>query len=101
MGLNDRQVEVLRWIAEGTPRRDWPDWTHRTTAKALQARGLVRVRGHGSAWTATVTERGQRVLAGEEDVPVRGVRRRSQGRGKATHPVPSRDQTEPAAPVRV
>lgn len=101
MGLNDRQVEVLRWIAEGTPKRDWPDWTHRTTAKALQARGLVRVRGHGSAWTATVTERGKRVLAGEEDAPVRGVRRRSRDRGKATHPGPSRDEAEPPESVRV
>lgn len=101
MWLNDRQVQVLQWIAEGTPKRDWPDSTHRTTAKALQARGLVKVRGHGSAWTATVTERGKRVLAGEEVAPVRGARRRPQDRLKATHPVVLRGEAELPASVHV
>lgn len=66
MGLNARQVEVLEWIAAGLPAREWPDWTHRSTAKALQSNGLVRVRGRGATWTAEVTELGRRVMAGEE-----------------------------------
>lgn len=72
MGLNARQVEVLRWIAAGSPEREWPDWTHRTTAKALQSRGLVSVRGRGPTWTAEVTELGRRVAAGEELPSSRG-----------------------------
>jgi hypothetical protein len=64
---SSRQLDVLRWIAEGTPDRAWPDYTHRTTAKALQSRGPVKVRGHGPSWTAEITELGQRVL--DEDPP--------------------------------
>lgn len=63
LSLNERQGEVLEWIAEGTPARDWPDYSHRTTAKALQSRGLVRVRGRGSTWTAAITDKGRDVLA--------------------------------------
>lgn len=69
MRLNRRQIDILRWIAEGTPEREWPDWTHRSTAKTLQARGLVKVRGHGQAWTAVITDLGRRVLAGEAPAP--------------------------------
>lgn len=74
MGLNERQGDILRWIGEGTPERERPDWSHRTTAKALQSRGLVKVRGYGPTWTATVTDRGRRVLSGEVEVPARGAR---------------------------
>lgn len=73
MGLNERQLDILRWIGEGTPEREWPDWSHRTTAKALQSRGLVKVRGRGPTWTATVTDRGRRVLLGEVGVSGRGA----------------------------
>lgn len=64
--VSARQLDVLRWIAEGTPQRDWPDYTHRTTAKALQSRGLVKVRGRGPSWTAEVTDLGERILNGEQ-----------------------------------
>jgi hypothetical protein len=62
--LTVRQAEILTWIGEGCPERDWPDYTHRTTAKVLQNQGLVKVKGHGSGWTATVTEAGRAALAG-------------------------------------
>lgn len=41
--LNERRHTVLDWIAAGCPQREWPDYTYRATAKALQARGLVKV----------------------------------------------------------
>lgn len=56
--LNDRQLEVLKWIGAGCPPRDWPDYTHRTTARALASRGLVTVRGHGPSWVATMASSG-------------------------------------------
>ena len=62
--LTKRQAEILTWIGEGCPERDWPDYTHRTTAKVLQNHGLVKVKGRGSRWSATMTEKGQAVLAG-------------------------------------
>lgn len=96
MGLNQRQVEILQWIADGTPEREWPDWTHRATAKSLQSRGLVKVRGRGSAWTAVITDLGQRVLAGGEPTPVRSAKASSSTRGRrAVGP------TSPTRPERV
>jgi hypothetical protein len=53
--LTQRQANILGWIGEGCPERDWPNYTHRTTAKVLQAQGLVKVKGHGPGWRATVT----------------------------------------------
>ena len=86
MGLNQRQTEVLQWIADGTPEREWPDWTHRSTARALQARGLVKVRGHGPTWTAVITDLGRRVLTGDAPAPHRSV--------KASTPTHGRGQKE-------
>ncbi|GAB3769224.1 hypothetical protein [Microlunatus parietis] len=95
MPLTDRQREILAWIADGTPVRPWPDFTHRATAKVLQAHGLVKVRGHGSSWTAEITDLGRRVRAGAQEVPPRtkGARRNT-GRGHARR---GRRNTDPSA----
>ncbi len=46
--LNDRQLTVLRWIAARCPERDWPDESHKHSARALESRGLAHVaRRHG------------------------------------------------------
>lgn len=60
--LTDRQVEVLRWIADGCPERSWPDETHKSTARALQGRGLTEVSRKRKVWTATITEAGRHYL---------------------------------------
>ena len=62
--LSVRQKDVLAWIGQGCPDHDWPDFTYRTTAKALRAQGLVKVKDQGASWTATVTDTGRAVLAG-------------------------------------
>ncbi|GAA4402237.1 hypothetical protein GCM10023147_42600 [Tsukamurella soli] len=58
--VNDRQLEVLRWIADGCPDGRWPedDFSYKTSAAALKARGLVTVKGHARTWSAAVTEAG-------------------------------------------
>ena len=61
--FSDRQREILKWIGDGMPERAWPDFSHRVTARVLASRGLVQVRGHGAAWTATITEAGTLLLA--------------------------------------
>jgi hypothetical protein len=82
--VSSRQLDVLRWIAEGTPDHAWPDYTHRTTAKALQSRGLVKVRGRGASWTAEITELGRRALDEEpRAAALRGVRPEPTGSGGA------------------
>ena len=55
---NARQLEVLRWIADGCPSRDWPDETHKNSALALQNRRLAKVSRRGG-WHATITDTGR------------------------------------------
>jgi hypothetical protein len=57
--VNDRQQLVLKWIADGCPERNWPDETHKHSARALANRDLVRVARSGGKWTATLTEAGR------------------------------------------
>lgn len=62
--VNDRQQEVLRWVADGCPAGRWPegDFSYKTSAAALRSRGLVSVRGHARTWTAVLTEAGAHYL---------------------------------------
>lgn len=58
--VNERQLDVLRWVADDCPAGTWPegDYSYRSSAKALALRGLVSIVGHGRSWTATITEAG-------------------------------------------
>jgi hypothetical protein len=58
--VNARQLEVLRWVADGCPEGRWPDddFTYKTTAGALKSRGLITVKGHGRTWQAAITDAG-------------------------------------------
>lgn len=60
--LSDRHVSVLRWIADGCPDREWPDESHKLSARALESRGLARVRRKGKVWHAVLTDDGQHYL---------------------------------------
>lgn len=57
--LNDRQVQVLRRIGQGCPDGTWRDFTYKTTALALAARGLVTVDKRRNTWNAGLTDTGQ------------------------------------------
>lgn len=57
--LNEKQVDVLEWIKAGCPSTCVEDdYRRRITARALERRGLVKIRGHGGSWAATVTKAG-------------------------------------------
>ncbi len=47
--LSERQLKVLRWIAGGCPAEAWDadDFTYKTSAQALQNRGLVKIARRG------------------------------------------------------
>lgn len=62
--LNDRQVEVLQWVADGSPVGKWPenDFSYKTSAAALKARGLLIITGHARTWVAAITEAGTSYL---------------------------------------
>jgi hypothetical protein len=63
--LNDKQIRVLRWVAEGAPgdRYEPGDYAHRITAKALASLGLLRITGSGKSWAASLTAAGKARVA--------------------------------------
>ena len=68
--LNQKQVEVLRWVELGCPTRgDEDGYQQRITARALERRGLITVRGHGASWSASITKAGQAWLAAHPGAP--------------------------------
>lgn len=60
--LNARQREVLQWIGDGCPAGVMKDFTHKTTAVALQGRQLVTVSRKGGIWAAVTTAAGDYYL---------------------------------------
>jgi hypothetical protein len=74
--LNTRQLEVLKWMADGCPDGVMEDFTYKTTAVALQSRGLVSVRRTRDGWTALVTPAGEHyadMATTSRDRPIRPV----------------------------
>lgn len=59
--VNQRQIEVLRWIADGCPDGVMEDYPYKTTAVALRNRGLVVVSKRGE-WHASLTDIGRHYL---------------------------------------
>lgn len=100
--LTDCQREVLTWIGDGCPPREWPDETHKNTARALASRGLAEVARKKKVWTAEITEAGEYYLehghnmprpdaemdAASDDDPAR-----SRGRGRPPAAPPTPDAT--------
>lgn len=64
--LSDLQRTVLEWVNSGCPADCEPRGNYKISARSLEGYELVKIKGHGDAWTATMTERGRRVLAGTE-----------------------------------
>jgi len=60
--LSERQLVVLRWIAEGCPDGVMVDDHHRISAGALRNRGLVTTSGRGPSWSAHISDAGRDYL---------------------------------------
>lgn len=61
--LTARQLEVLRWIADGCPDGVWPDDTHKLSARALETRNLAAVARRDGRWHARLKPDGAHYLA--------------------------------------
>ncbi len=61
--LTERQVGILRWIADGCRDGVMDGDSHRISAAALRGRGLLRTSGRGPTWTPEVTDSGLEYLA--------------------------------------
>src|SRR5262245_41852467 len=60
--LTEKQVLLLRWIADGSPDGVMEGDFYRISAAALRNRGLVRVSGRGSTWKAAIAPAGVEYL---------------------------------------
>ncbi|MFD6516591.1 hypothetical protein [Rhodococcus sp. NPDC060176] len=56
--LTDRQKEILHWIGDGCPEMDWSGSSHKTTARALAGRQLVRISRSNGIWSPSLTDAG-------------------------------------------
>lgn len=62
--LNQAQADVLKWINRGRPDGVFTEnYDHRITARTLERRGLVTIKGQGPTWHAEVTTAGREWLA--------------------------------------
>lgn len=91
--LTARQKSVLYWISQGCE-GDPPVANFKSSARMLEGYHLVKIKGRGDAWTATITERGGRVLAGKEWL----VPKKKRGEKSAPLPRPATPVTAPPAP---
>lgn len=57
--VNDRQLDVLKWVVAGCPTREWRDATYKTVAVALQNRRLAKVAKKRGSWSVTATDAGR------------------------------------------
>ena len=60
--LTERQVSLLRWIADGCPKGAMEDEFHRISAAALRNRGLIATTGRGPSWRAQLLPAGRAYL---------------------------------------
>lgn len=60
--LNARQTEVLDWIGGGCPDGIMTGHSHKVTARALQARRLVKISKGKHEWSASLTDVGRYYL---------------------------------------
>ncbi|MDG4803735.1 hypothetical protein [Micromonospora sp. WMMD980] len=89
--LNERQVALLRQIADGDNLSTPEGAPHRTSARALQTRRLIDITRKGGLWRATVTEAGRYYLehGSHPEDPAHLAR-----------PTPSRPKAESVPPKR-
>lgn len=88
--LNERQTEVLHWINDGCPADSVPQGNYKISARSLEGHELVKIKGHGTAWKATITARGKRVLAGEEPLRKKSGRKRGSTHGVSQNASPQK-----------
>ncbi len=58
--LSEKQIATLEWIRDGCPAVDGEtELSRKISAASLRARGLVKVKGAGATWSASITPAGR------------------------------------------
>lgn len=97
--LNDRQIDVLRWISDGCPDGRSTDFSFKTTATALVSRRLVTVAKRRGVWSAGILAAGEHYLTSGQYPPGHwDAKRRKRPGGRETLVSPSAVARRPVAP---
>lgn len=59
LSLNDAQIRVLQWVLDGADLNNPPSSTFKTSAVALQNRGLVELDKRRGRWSIAITDAGK------------------------------------------
>ncbi|MDR2323281.1 MAG: hypothetical protein LBE60_16725 [Microbacterium sp.] len=60
--INEAQLRVLQWVADGANLDDPPSETYKTSAVALRSRGLVYLDNRRGIWNIAITAAGRELL---------------------------------------
>ncbi|MDN4478646.1 hypothetical protein QQX10_10640 [Demequina sp. SYSU T00039] len=86
--LNAHQIAVLEWVRAGCPEDGAGSGSsYRLSARALESRGLVKIRGRGSTWRIELTDAGRawtQPTKGGPTAPKRSTALPLAGRGTGT-----------------
>jgi ATP-dependent exoDNAse (exonuclease V) alpha subunit len=78
------QFDLLSWVSGGCKGGTYEGNSYRVSARALHNRGLILVEGRGTAWTATITAEGTRLLKQQaRRVETERERERREGEARA------------------
>jgi hypothetical protein len=97
--LNQRQIDVLSWVSDGCPDGHWKDFTHKTTASALEWRGLLTISKRGGIWTASITPAGAHYLKTGNYPPGHRLHRIRPPRPPTVSPLPATPRRPPKTSV--
>lgn len=96
--LNARQVEVLQWIAGGSPDGVMEGHAFKVTAVALQNRRLVTISKKGGIWRAEATDSGTHYLEHGEYPPTSRPESSEAKAAARAQGIPRRNPTRSAGP---
>ncbi|WP_284982448.1 hypothetical protein [Arthrobacter sp. efr-133-TYG-118] len=110
LSLNDAQLLVLQWVAEGGDLENPPNDTFKTSAVALDSRGLVALDKRRGRWSIAITDTGTFYLEhghhpkAEASTPKEPARQKPERKGRfvkeVTTDVNSDQNAEPETPAK-
>jgi hypothetical protein len=100
--LNERQIDVLRWIAQECPSGVWSedDFSYKVSSNVLGNRGLADVDRRRGKWSATITDAGRYYLEHLAYPPIVGSQVAANGTQMPPEPVLKAPSSSPRAPAQ-
>lgn len=96
--LNDAQLRVLQWVADGADLDNPPTETFKTSAPALKARGLVTLDKRRGHWSIAITEAGRFYLEHGRHPDATTPEQKKSSPAKPRKPKPEELTPQPAEP---